>query len=768
MLGSNNYTARTTISAGTLQVGNGGSGASIGSTGSVSDYGALVFNRSDAVSFSPSISGSGSLAQAGNGVLTLLGSNTFSGGTTVSAGTLQLGNGGNTGYLAGSIAIGTAGTLVLNRSDNVSISNTLTGPGALVKTGGDTVTLTGNLTGYTGLVSVSQGQLVLAVPAAAAAYTATSGGTLQFNGASVNLGSAYASVQALSGGLVQYQNANIYGGWLDGPGTHVLLAATSNTFNDVTIDPGAVVQQNGPAAFLHVTNYGRITGNGGLVWSGGLNAAGGSLTLGGVNTVAEWSNQGTIVIPSGGVLNNHLSNLTSSGGGQITINSGGTLNADSLGEGVSLNLQGSLLVNNGTVTGTTNVDYLATIAGAGMFGPINVSYGTILVTPSGSLQSPGVTLDNGTIAGNGLFAAPATIVTNVTITPSSTGTLTLTNNLSGSGQVIVTGQGTVMLLGSNTYTGATTISGGTLQVGNGGSGASIGGTSGVFDNGALVFNHGDATTLSVVSGNGSLTQAGSGILILLGSSTYSGRTTISGGTLQVGSGGSGASIGGTSSVLDNGALVFNHGDAVTFSLPVGGNGSLTQAGTGILTLTGGNTYSGPTMIAGGTLQVGNGGSGASIGSTSSVLDNGVLVFNHGDAVTFAPLISGNGSLTQTGTGILTLLGSNTYSGPTMIAGGTLQVGNGGSGASIGGTSGVLDNGALVFDHGDATTLSVVSGNGSLTQTGTGILILLGGSNYSGPTTIAGGTLQVGSGGNGASIGGTSGVLDNGGPCLQPR
>ena len=103
-------------------------------------------------------------------------------------------------------------------------------------------------------------------------------------------------------------------------------------------------------------------------------------------------------------------------------------------------------------------------------------------------------------------------------------------------------------------------------------------------------------------------------------------------------------------MLDNGSLVFNHGDAVTFSPLVSGNGSLTQSGTGILTLLGSNTYSGPTTISAGTLQVGNGGSGSSIASTSIVLDNGSLVFNHGDVVAFAPLIGGSGSLTQTGSG----------------------------------------------------------------------------------------------------------------------
>ena len=66
------------------------------------------------------------------------------------------------------------------------------------------------------------------------------------------------------------------------------------------------------------------------------------------------------------------------------------------------------------------------------------------------------------------------------------------------------------------------------------------------------------------------------------------------------------------------------------------------------------------------MQIGNDGSGASIGGTSAVLDNASLVFNHADAVSFAPVISGSGSLTQTGTGRLTLTSFNAYSGGTTI------------------------------------------------------------------------------------------------------
>ena len=178
-----------------------------------------------------------------------------------------------------------------------------------------------------------------------------------------------------------------------------------------------------------------------------------------------------------------------------------------------------------------------------------------------------------------------------------------------------------------------------------------------------------------------------------GQQQFIGATTISAGTLQIGNGGSGASIGSTIGVLDNSALVFNHADAVTFSATtaISGSGSLTQAGTGLLTLLGNNTYSGPTTIASGTLQIGNGGSGASIASTSAVLDNGSLIFNHGDTLTLAfAAVSGSGSLTQAGSGVLVLPGSNTYTGGTLVSGGTLQVGNGNGGEFLASPAVVLE------------------------------------------------------------------------------
>ena len=306
-------------------------------------------------------------------------------------------------------------------------------------------------------------------------------------------------------------------------------------------------------------------------------------------------------------------------------------------------------------------------------------------------------LNNATIVGNGMLMATGTIATTVTVAPAAGLTLTLANSLSGPGQLIENGQGTLLLLGSNSYGGGTTISSGTLQVGNGGSGASLGGGP-VVDNSALVFNHSDAVALApAVSGNGSLTQTGSGVLTLLGSNTYSGATTNNSGTLQVGNGGSGALIGGTSIVLDNGSLVFNHADTLSFSPVVSGSGSLTQTGTGLLALLGSNTYSGGTIVSGGTLSVAAGvnlGSGdlafsgagngtleiagdSPFNSAAAILlnSNGTIRQDDTAGAVLSGPISGSGSLLKTGAGELILSGSNSYQGGTFVTAGTLAVTN---------------------------------------------------------------------------------------------
>ncbi len=172
----------------------------------------------------------------------------------------------------------------------------------------------------------------------------------------------------------------------------------------------------------------------------------------------------------------------------------------------------------------------------------------------------------------------------------------------------------------------------------------------------------------------SLVKSGGATQVLAGDNSYSGSTTISGGILQIGSGGASGSLG-AGPVANNASLVLNRSNALTVPNPISGTGGLTQAGSGTAILTGGNSYSGTTAISSGVLQVGNGGTTGSLG-TGPVVNNASLVFSRSDALAVPNAISGTGSLTMAGPGTLTLSGTNTYDGPTLISQGTLRLGTG--------------------------------------------------------------------------------------------
>src|SRR5262249_20295320 len=136
-------------------------------------------------------------------------------------------------------------------------------------------------------------------------------------------------------------------------------------------------------------------------------------------------------------------------------------------------------------------------------------------------------------------------------------------------------------------------------------------------------------------------------------STYTGGTTISAGTLQLGNAGTTGSV--TGNIVNNAALTFNRSNALTYAGAISGTGSLTKSGAGMLTLTGDSTYTGGTTISAGTLQLGNAGTTGSV--TGNIANNAALTFNRSNALTYAGAISGTGSVTKSGTGTLTLTGN---------------------------------------------------------------------------------------------------------------
>ena len=187
---------------------------------------------------------------------------------------------------------------------------------------------------------------------------------------------------------------------------------------------------------------------------------------------------------------------------------------------------------------------------------------------------------------------------------------------------------------------------------------------------------------SAIGGNDTLTKGGAGTLTLHADNGHSGGTTISAGTLQLGTGGTTGSIAGD--VANNGVLAFNRSDAYTHGGAIDGTGSVTQRGGGTTVLTADNRYTGGTMISAGALQLGAGGTTGSI--VGDVSNNGALVFNRSDAYTFGGLVDGSGTLTQAGAGVTVLTADHAYTGGTTISAGTLRLGDGGASGSVRGIS----------------------------------------------------------------------------------
>ncbi|WP_158298707.1 autotransporter-associated beta strand repeat-containing protein [Sphingomonas psychrotolerans] len=296
------------------------------------------------------------------------------------------------------------------------------------------------------------------------------------------------------------------------------------------------------------------------------------------------------------------------------------------------------------------------------------------------------------------------------------------------------GTGTLTLTGANNYTGTTTISAGTLQVGNGGTSGRLG-SGDVINNSILFFSRSDGLTVgSVISGTGSLALLNGG-LTLSGANSYSGATTIQSGTLTIqnnsalGSNATGTTVG------SGGALEMQGGITITEALRLFGTG--VANGGALRSISGTNTVA-TDIVLGSSARININGAL----NLQGVTGNGhTLTVGGGGQGTFFGAISNLTSFIKDGTGTLTLTGANNYTGTTTISAGTLQVGNGGTSGRLG-SGDVINNSILFFSRSDGLTVgSVISGTGSLALLNGG-LTLSGANSYSGATTIQSGTLTI--------------------------
>jgi fibronectin-binding autotransporter adhesin len=742
LTGANTYTGGTTISAGTLSIGDGGTTGSI--AGNIINNSALIFNRSNAVTYNGVLSGTGSLTQAGSGTLTLSGANTYTGGTLIDNGVLSISSDANLGGAAGGLTFdgGTlqntaslvssravnllgAGTLAINSGTNLTLSGVMSGAGGLTVAGvgNGNLILTGANT-FTGGINVTGGWLT---PTSNGALGDASNGVTMANGTLLNATGNLASsrVITLTSGTVTLDGAGAGPARFTGAGG--LVVRSGITLRNDASDYTGQTQFNGTGSnpsysFTSIADLGVASALGAptTVANGAILVTGqfASPTLSHTGTVARSSNR-----------NWELRNASN----------GGTVTLRNFGSG-ALTLTGDILmsgpgINGATFTATSgNMSLLGVISSGGVAKAVTYTGGsTRTITLGGANTYDGtstitaVTVVAPVLADYGLVSSLGTPVTQ-------------------QGLVNVTGNGVL------SYTGAGASTNRPIQFNNGtlrndGSGALMltpgSGFLSVTNTSTFGGSYTGANTVSrVISGTGTLAINTAGAWVLTAANTYAGATTITAGTLQIGNGGASGTLG-AGAVTVNGTLAFNRSDSVTIANAIAGGagGAVTQAGAGTTILTGANTYAGTTTISAGVLQIGDGGTTGALG-TGAVTNNAALVLNRSDLLTVAGAIGGTGSLTQLGAGTSVLTGVNTYSGPTTISAGTLQIGDGGTTGTLG-AGAVTNNAALVFNRSDALVVAgQITGAGTLTQQGSGMTTLTAAGSSASATTITAGTLDV--------------------------
>ena len=424
---TNTYSGGTTISDGTLTLGNGGTTGSI--LGNVTNNGTLAFNRSDEVVFSGGISGSGGLVKDGAGELILEADNTYSGTTTINAGTLAVGNVGTTGAIAGDIV--NDATLSFRRTDSVTYSGTISGSGTMFKAAAGTLELAGS-TGNTmsGLTSITGGQLQLNKSSGNAV-----GGDLTIsNNSSVTF---LGSNQIADTAVVQ-----VTGGHFNGTAPNTGLANVVETIGQL--------QVSGSDSSFSTSSGGTWTVTGAMSYQGGSGArfvgnSGSTLTVGSLSLTNMTAVAGGIIGQANSftVYGNNDSAVTT-----LTVGSAGLTLENSrlnLRRGSEANTLGSRLVLDGGVTVTGSAASLIAEDTAG---------GTLGIRDVELSSTTGSHVRTFTVAD-----VTSSTATDLTVS------VPITNGAATSGGLTKSGDGTLLLSAANTYTGPTSVSAGTLALG---------------------------------------------------------------------------------------------------------------------------------------------------------------------------------------------------------------------------------------------------------------------------------------------------------------
>lgn len=630
------------------------------------------------------ISGIGAaLIKNGLGTLTLTGANTYSGGTTVLVGALQ----GNTSSLQGNIDVSAGANVIFNQTVSIPpniYSGTLSGAGTVTKTGAATVIFSGTNT-YSGATEVNAGTL-------------QAGSTPQAFG--INSPVSVAS------------------------GATLFLSTFPNTIGSLTGPTGSLV--NLGSTTLSINNGGNFSG----VISGApgnLTLNGGALTLGGVNTYS-----GVTLVNNGAILN--ISADANLGTSVLQLANGSTLQAGAsftlaraislLGGTANIDSNGNTLTISGQITNVGGLnkigaDTLILTHSTNLYsGGTTITAGTLQISADGNVGSGAISILNGATleAGTSFTLTKAVTLTGIANIDTNGATLQMGGAIGGSGTLSKIGNGTLTLTNAaNSYLGGTVLNTGILNISaDGNLGAATGqltllgettllaGASFSLNANRPVFLGAGTVTIDssgfnptidgAISGPGLLFKEGVGSLTLSHANSYSGGTTINEGT-----------------------LIISQDSNLGLSAP--------------LTITGGTTLQAAGSFALAADRIVN------LSGGISIIDTGAF------SPSIAGTIMGIGTLQKNGAGTLTLTGTNSYSGGTIVNAGTLQ----GTTSSLQGNIQVAGGATLQFNQASSGTYSgILTGSGALNILGGGNVTVSGSSpSFSGITTISGNsTLNV--------------------------
>ena len=675
--------------------------------------GTLTFGDTSNTTLAGEIQGPGNLQKVGSGTAILTGTNSNTGVTTVTQGTLQ----GTTVSLPNNIVDNAK--LEFNQPISGTYAGQLSGGGVVEVEGGQTITFTGNSSGFTGTTNVVSTELKMGISGQIggsvnltdeAQFTLNHSQTLTSltsdPSSSVNLNNLELTLNLTGPDQIDGPITGT-GGILNVQGTGVLFLDGENTYSGITkVGPNATVvgtttSVQGDIFVEGLVDFDQTVNgsyNGQLSGTGTVNFEGGATyTFTGNSSGFEGQTNVIASTLESGPTGEWGGNVALSQQAAFVLNNDQTLLSLTSDETSVVNLNDNTLV-------------LQPVGTDQITGKINGTGGSLVMDGPGTLILSGknsftglLTILNGIVQGD-TNSLSSDVLNESLLNINQNFTGDFNNIISGDGTLVINGSGgtgTVILTGDNTYTGGTQLVGGTLQIS---SDSNLGALYDPVNASNAILNFAQSSTLqaaadldigrpiiigtfvtnaiatidtqnftvevdgnisdlsSVGGGVGALVKKGSGRLILEGDNSYSGGTLIADGTIE----GNTNSIQGN--IIDEGTLDFRQSFDGEYSGNISGSGDVVFDGTGTITLSGDNSYTGGTLISSGTV----------IGNTSSlqgdIIDHSELIFEQDFDGIFIGHLIGDGLLEITGSGRLIFAEENHhFRGSTLIERGHLAL-----------------------------------------------------------------------------------------------